>query len=55
MQDDWKRTRPEVDWRRIADFRNRLIHDYLGIDLEIVWSVAVVDLPSLKEAMQGTE
>ena len=37
-----------VEWRKIADFRNRLVHDYLGVDLEIVWHVIETDLPELK-------
>jgi uncharacterized protein with HEPN domain len=28
---------PEVDWRGLTGFRNILVHDYLGIDLEFVW------------------
>jgi uncharacterized protein with HEPN domain len=40
-----------VEWRKIADFRNRLVHDYLGVDLEIVWHVIEEDLPELKRAI----
>ena len=40
-----------VEWRKIADFRNRLVHDYLGVDLEIVWHVIETDLPELKRAI----
>lgn len=47
----WKQARPEVDWRLVSDFRNRLVHDYLGIDLDIVWKVVEEDLPVLRRAI----
>ena len=34
-----KGTQPDIDWRLIAAFRNVLVHDYLGIDLEQVWQI----------------
>ena len=48
---EWKAANSEVDWRRVADFRNRLVHDYLGIDIEIVWKVIEEDLPELKRVI----
>jgi uncharacterized protein with HEPN domain len=30
---------PEIDWHRIRGFRNRIVHDYMGIDFEIVWEI----------------
>lgn len=38
---------PEIPWRDVAAFRNRLVHDYLGVDLERAWAVVERDLPPL--------
>ncbi len=51
LSEDLKSRYPAVEWRKIADFRNRLVHDYLGVDLEIVWQVIERDLPELKRAI----
>ena len=37
-----------VNWRDIKDFRNFLIHEYFGVDFEIVWQTIEEDLPKLK-------
>jgi uncharacterized protein with HEPN domain len=47
-----KDARPEVDWRAIAGFRNVLVHNYLGIDLEQIWAVVQRDVPALKRVVQ---
>ncbi len=39
---------PEIDWRDIKDLRNLLIHEYFGIDLEIIWNIIIKDIPTLK-------
>ncbi len=46
-----KASRPDVDWRSIAAFRNVVVHDYLGIDLNQVWDIVQNDLPGLKRAV----
>ena len=38
---------PEIPWRMLVATRNRLIHAYLGIDNDIVWSVVETDIPAL--------
>ncbi len=48
LSDTVKQCHREVEWDRIAGFRNVIVHDYLGIDLEIVWRIIQNDLPSLK-------
>ena len=37
LDDTYKSDNPEIEWDRMRGFRNRIIHEYFGIDLEIVW------------------
>jgi uncharacterized protein with HEPN domain len=46
-----KAVHPDVEWRRIIAFRNVLVHDYLGIDLERIWEIIQRDVPSFKRAI----
>ena len=50
---DLKATRPDVDWRAIAAFRNVIAHEYLGLDLARTWRVVEHDLPPLREAVEA--
>ena len=38
---------PEIPWRDIVGMRHKVVHDYLGVDEDIVWQVVTVDLPPL--------
>ena len=43
---------PQIPWRMIIATRNRLIHAYLGIDDDIIWSIVRDDIPALLRALQ---
>lgn len=43
---------PEIPWRQIIATRNRLIHGYLGIDSDTVWSIVNTDVPALLPALR---
>ncbi len=47
LPDELKQQYPNVQWQDIKDFRNLLIHEYFGVDLEIVWKIIDEDLPIL--------
>ena len=48
ISEDLKLRYPAVRWREIAAFRNVIVHDYLGIDLDQIWDIIERDLPTLK-------
>ena len=52
LSDSLKSKYPDIEWRNIAAFRNVIVHDYLGIDLNQMWDIVVGDLPSLHEKVK---
>lgn len=44
---DIRMLHPEIPWREMADMRNVVIHEYFGVDLQIIWETIQCDLPAL--------
>lgn len=49
---DEQATHPQIPWAEIVGLRNRLIHGYDSVDLDIVWQILKHDVPSLAEALE---
>ncbi len=47
MPDEIKDEHPDIPWKSMAGMRDKLIHEYFGVDLEIVWEVIRNDLPPI--------
>ena len=52
IPDEIRQNTPQVPWRMIIATRNRLIHGYLGIDNDTLWSIIQTDIPALLPLLQ---
>ena len=52
IPDEIREQSEEIQWREISGMRDVLVHDYFGINTEVVWKTAKEDLPDLKEKIQ---
>ena len=48
IPDEIKDKFTEVNWHRIRGFRNRIVHDYMGVDLEIIWEIIEKNIDELQ-------
>ena len=48
-----RRGYPQIPWKRIAGLRDVLIHDYLGVDISLVWRITQTYLPELKHQIDA--
>ena len=53
IPDSVRESREEIPWRRMIGTRNRIIHGYLGIDDDVVWSIIRDDIPELTLQLSG--
>jgi uncharacterized protein with HEPN domain len=53
ISEDFKRLHPEIPWALIIGMRNKLIHAYFDINLDILWRTVTVNLPLLKEQLDS--
>ncbi|GAB2492875.1 HepT-like ribonuclease domain-containing protein [Algoriphagus taiwanensis] len=53
IDEDFKLENPQIEWKKLRGFRNRIVHEYFGIDYEIVWSIIESDLEELLFQLEG--
>ena len=52
LSEDFKKRYSKVSWREIIGTRDKMIHHYFGVDLDIVWNIIKKDLPELKDNIE---
>lgn len=51
IPDSFRRQFPIIPWKNLSGMRDKLIHDYVGVSLEVVWRTVTEDIPSVKPAL----
>jgi uncharacterized protein with HEPN domain len=49
LPDEFKEKYSEIEWYKVVGLRHRIVHEYFGIDLEIIWQILQKDLPELRQ------
>jgi len=52
LSEEVKEKYPEIPWVEIVAMRNRIVHAYFDVNLEIAWGVSIRDLPALKQNVE---
>jgi uncharacterized protein with HEPN domain len=52
VSEEFRESSPEIPWARIKGMRNRLIHAYSEVNIDLVWSTVVSDLPELARSLK---
>lgn len=52
LSDEFTSQHSEIPWRQIVAVRNRVVHGYFEVDLDILWDVAAADVPRLAEQVR---
>jgi len=53
LSKDVRERHPEIPWKDMAGMRDKLIHDYFGVDLDAVWDTVERDIPALKNRIRN--
>ena len=43
---------PQIPWREMYGLRNRIVHDYEGVNLQLVWEIISEDIPELRDELE---
>ena len=53
IDEDFEHNNPQIPWRQIYGLRNRIVHDYEGVNLKLVWQIIEEDLPELLRNLEA--
>ena len=54
LPDNFRESHPNIEWHKIVGLRHRIVHEYFGIDIEIIWQILKNDLPLLRNSLSQT-
>lgn len=49
IPEDIRMQHPHIEWKKICGMRDILVHEYFGLDLELIWDVVATKIPALKK------
>jgi len=52
LPEEFRESHSDIEWHKIIGLRNRIVHEYFGVDLEIIWQILHRDLPSLHSGIR---
>lgn len=52
VSENLKNKHPEIPWRKISGMRDKIVHEYFDIDLEVIWKTVQNDLPIFKKQIE---
>ena len=53
VEGSFAQAHPEIPWRLLYGLRNRIVHDYEGVNLQLIWQIIQEDLPQLLEDLRA--
>jgi uncharacterized protein with HEPN domain len=53
LSPDFRKTRKDIEWKKISGMRDKIIHQYFNVDYELLWDVIKNKLPEIKEKIQS--
>ncbi len=52
VTDDFEKSNTDIPWRQLYGLRNRIVHEYEGVNLDLVWQIVNDDIPDRKKKMK---
>lgn len=52
LDDEYRQEHQHITWNQIYGLRNRIVHDYEGVNLKLVWEIIKYDLPELRDSLK---